>query len=147
MNKPTTDADALRGIAAFLPKFKAAGLQFGHWTEPSPGEGGSIVMPYVVLSDEASSFVQAACDLGWVRSELSQWPNYFIAVRAGITAGVTTMPELYGKPFKYRYSRGWPVLMRVARFVDKLRSPKPESTSQRERAPWLCSRGLTEIET
>jgi uncharacterized protein DUF6508 len=26
-------------------------------------------MPYVVLSDEASAFVQAAYDLGWVRSD------------------------------------------------------------------------------
>src|SRR5947209_6014005 len=70
MNMSTIDADALRGITAFLPKFKAAGSQFGHWTEASPGEHGAIIMPYVVLSDEASSFVQAAYDLGWVRGEI-----------------------------------------------------------------------------
>ena len=74
MNEPMIDAMALRGIAAFLPKFKVAGFEFGHWTEPAHGQGGAIVMPYFVLSDEASSFVQAAYDLGWVRSEVD-WPT------------------------------------------------------------------------
>src|SRR5262245_24416435 len=75
MDSPTTEEDALRGLAAFLPRFKAAGFQFGHWTQPTSGEQGVIVMPYFDLSDEASAFVQAAYNLGWVRGDID-WHSW-----------------------------------------------------------------------
>lgn len=76
-------ASRLAGIAAFLPRFEKCGFRFGHWVEPKSENRGESVMPFYCLSKNASAFVQAAYDLGWVRGDIdwSQWMQTSEAAR------------------------------------------------------------------
>jgi len=67
--------ERLAGLAAFLPVFQAPGFSFGEWGGGEKTESGAITMPYFALSEEASAFVHAAYDLGWVL-EGFDWPKW-----------------------------------------------------------------------
>ena len=75
IQSPEQLLEKLRGIVAFLPSFKAPGLEFGHWTEPSSDQPGVMILPYFSLSEVAWSFEQTAYDLGWVMRDFD-WPTW-----------------------------------------------------------------------
>ncbi len=66
--------ERLAALAAFLPAFRAAEFNFGHWEGESRREG-AITLPYFVLSDQATSFVDAAYRLGQVLTDFN-WPAW-----------------------------------------------------------------------
>lgn len=66
--------ERLAALAVFLPAFRAAEFNLGHWEGESRREG-TITMPYFVLSDQATSFVDAAYRLGRVLTDFN-WPAW-----------------------------------------------------------------------
>ena len=68
---PRYDAETLRKLAAFLPRFEAPDFEFGRWTTPVSPEEGVMFLPGFNLSPVAADFVAACYATGWV-----QWPHF-----------------------------------------------------------------------
>jgi hypothetical protein len=65
--------EQLARLASYLPRLQSE--SFGHWTEMTRDEDGSIVMPEYVTSDLASAFFDTCYDDGWIRNDFrpSEW--------------------------------------------------------------------------
>ena len=73
--KPLPLLERLRGIVPFLNAFQSPGFEFGSWITESSRDDGVAIFPYVSLSEDASAFVQAAYDFGWVLTQL-HWMDW-----------------------------------------------------------------------
>jgi hypothetical protein len=58
----------LAEIVVFLAKFSTPNFEFGRWETQSSDDPNVVCLPFFSLSETATSFVQAAYDLGWVLS-------------------------------------------------------------------------------
>ncbi len=72
MRLATKQIDA---IVPFLEVFEAEGVEFGKWTVPEVRDGEVFVsLDSFALSDQASAFVRALYDNGWIAN--FDWPSW-----------------------------------------------------------------------
>ncbi len=69
------EREHLAALARFAPIFTTPGFQFATWQASPPDEAGVMQIPFTVLSEEASAFVDAAFHYGWVQTnpDRSAW--------------------------------------------------------------------------
>lgn len=61
-----TLVERLDALAAFLPVFERADLEFGTWARGDRLPSGAIQMPYYSFGPEAERFISMAYECGWV---------------------------------------------------------------------------------
>lgn len=67
--------EKLQALAAYLPMLESPDFNAGHIQDSVQTEPGVFTMPYADYSEEASEFVQAAYEHGWVLRNFS-WGDW-----------------------------------------------------------------------
>ncbi len=75
MDSGTFSQENIDALARFLPEFESPHFDPGRMSGTEPNPDGSFSVPYAVLSDQATSFVQAAYDNNWVVGSFD-WPSW-----------------------------------------------------------------------
>lgn len=71
----TVTQEKFNALVRFLPAFQSPSFDPGEMRKMERNPNGSFSFPYTVLSDQATSFVQAAYDNGWIVGSFD-WPSW-----------------------------------------------------------------------
>ncbi len=106
--------ERLERLAAFLPIFEAPGFQFGKWDDTKTSKPGVFLMPFYMMSPEASAFCDALRDSGWMIPGFD-WPAWMGTPEA---ERLRDDPEALARATPDQLARFLTVLIRQERFSE-----------------------------
>lgn len=109
-----TELENLSALASFLEQFEEEGFRFGEWIDPPAAEEDTFSLPIYSLGSEATAFIQACYDHGWISGDLN-WPDWASTEEA---ARLRDDPDYLATASAEQLRRLLTVIVRQDRFVN-----------------------------